>query len=77
MNRETNNILNFFHPFWTIGQIESASWVRYEDLGWASIYGVPQIVIYVGMTAVFLIWTERTLRFADGEVKFLPKNKNA
>ena len=73
----TNNILNFFHPFWAIGQIESANVLSRENQVWEKIYGLPQIIVYIGMTAVFLFWTERTLRFADGEVRFIPKHKDA
>ena len=72
-----DSLLNFFHPFWTIAQMEVASRPYREDLVPAGIYGFPQIFTYVAMTIVFLAWTERTLRFADAEVKFLPKHKDA
>ena len=74
---EAGGILNFFHPFWTLAQIESANTSPSEDILWERMYGVPQIVTYIGMTLIFLYWTEKTLRFADGEVKFLPKHKDA
>jgi hypothetical protein len=77
MGNDRTNLLNFFHPFWTIGQIESANTAAAGELLWQRIYGVPQLIVYVGMTAVFLYWTERTLRFADGEVSFLPRHKDA
>lgn len=72
-----NNLLNFFHPFWALTQIEFANTRNPSDMNWSAMYGFPQILVYLGMTAVFLVWTERTLRFADTEVKFLPKQKNA
>lgn len=67
------NLLNFFHPFWALTQIESANANRGDIAGWQHLYGFPQILVYLGLTTVFLFWTERTLRFADNEVKFLPK----
>lgn len=72
-----NNLLNFFHPFWALTQIEFANVRSTNDMNWGAMYGFPQIFVYIGMTAVFLTWTERTLRFADSEVKFIPKKKNA
>lgn len=72
-----NNLLNFFHPFWALTQIEFANVRSSSDMDWGAMYGFPQIFVYIGMTAVFLTWTERTLRFADSEVKFIPKKKNA
>jgi ABC-type transport system involved in multi-copper enzyme maturation permease subunit len=77
MSRDAGGILNFFHPFWTITMIEGANYRSGDAMIWERIYGVPQIITYIGITAVFLFWTERTLRFADGEVKFLPKGKDA
>lgn len=68
-----NNLLNYFHPFWILTQVEFTSVVRPGEESAPSLVGIPQILVYLGMTAVFLIWTERTLRFADTEVKFLPR----
>ncbi|MBC8064598.1 MAG: ABC transporter permease subunit, partial [Chlorobia bacterium] len=72
-----SNLLNFFHPFWALAQIESSNVARDDMFSSRALYGFPQIIVYFGMTIVFLAWTERTLRFADNEVKFLPKKKNA
>jgi ABC-type transport system involved in multi-copper enzyme maturation permease subunit len=68
-------IFNFFHPFWAITQLESGG--RNPDSISAGLYGLPQVFTYIGLTAVLLAWTERTLRFADNEVKFLPQKKDA
>lgn len=68
-------LLNFFHPFWAI--LELLAGGRGPDSFGRGLYGLPQVFTYVGMTAVFLTWAERTLRFADNEVRFLPKKKNA
>jgi ABC-type transport system involved in multi-copper enzyme maturation permease subunit len=76
LGQETH-LLNFFHPFWALTQIEGVNMGRDDMMGWRSLYGFPQSFIYLGLTAVFLAWTERTLRFADNEVKFLPKKKDA
>jgi ABC-type transport system involved in multi-copper enzyme maturation permease subunit len=69
--------LNFFHPFWTLTQIESAN-ARPDYLETsAAFFGIPQIVTYALLTVLLLVWSERTLRFADSEVKFLPQQKDA
>ena len=73
--RNEMNFLNFFHPFWALSMLENN---RFEDhSSWAGLYGFPQIISYSILTVFFLIWTERTVRFADTEVKFLPKQKDA
>lgn len=71
------NLLNFFHPFWSLAQIEMASNRSIEDQLWSRLYGLPQVLVYIFMTVVFLGWTVQTLRFADNEVKFLPKKHDA
>ena len=38
-----------------------------------SLYGVPHILIYLFLTLAFLVYAERTLNFAENEVRFLPK----
>jgi ABC-type transport system involved in multi-copper enzyme maturation permease subunit len=66
----------FLHPYFVIAKIMEAgqSWsnreVPYELYGW------PQTFFYLAMTAVFLVWTVRTLRYADGEAQSAPKVRN-
>ena len=38
-------------------------------------YGVTQLCVYLVFTVLFLIYAEKTLHFADNDVKFLPKPK--
>ena len=38
-----------------------------------SLYGVPHVLIYLFLTLAFLVYAERTLNFAENEVRFLPK----
>lgn len=74
------HLLNFFHPFWALAQIAVAGSpeISYTDSGAFSwMFGIPQILVYLGLSLVLLAWTERTLRFADNDVKFLPKTKDA
>lgn len=74
------HLLNFFHPFWALAQIAVAGSpeISYTDSGAFSwMFGIPQILVYLGLSFVLLAWTERTLRFADNDVKFLPKTKDA
>jgi len=73
---DSGGFLNFFHPFWALTQIETANHGRADFIA-GTYYGIPQILIYLFMTAVFMAWAERTLKFADNEVKFIPKHKDA
>ncbi len=71
-------LIYFFHPFWVLAQMTTngAESRQYQaDFGW--LHGVPQTLIYLGFTAIFLVWAERTLRFADNEVKFIPRRNDA
>ncbi len=38
-----------------------------------SAYGVPHILVYLGLTLAFLVYAEKTLTFAENDVKFLPQ----
>lgn len=42
-----------------------------------SARGIMCSLTYLGLAAIFLYWTEKTLRFADGDVKFVGHKKNA
>lgn len=39
----------------------------------SDFYGIPQSCVYLILTILFLIYAEKTLHFADNDVKFLPK----
>lgn len=72
-------LVYFLHPFWNLAQIAAnGAPMRndYEaDFSW--LHGIPQTLIYLGLSVVFLVWAERTLRFADNEVKFIPRRNDA
>ena len=38
-----------------------------------SMYGVPHILLYLFLTIAFLVYAEKTLNFAENDVRFLPK----
>ena len=38
-----------------------------------SMYGVPHILLYLFLTVAFLVYAEKTLNFAENDVRFLPK----
>ena len=69
------DFLVFFHPFWALARLEMGRSRMSDPYGLA--FGLPQILSYIVLSIVFLVWTEKTLRFADSEVKFLPQQKNA
>ncbi len=39
----------------------------------ARFYGLPQLFVYLGLTACLLAYAEKTLHFPDNDVKFIPK----
>lgn len=47
----------------------------FQPEGVDSFYGVTQLCLYLVFTVLFLIYAEKTLHFADNDVKFLPKPK--
>jgi ABC-type transport system involved in multi-copper enzyme maturation permease subunit len=67
----------YLHPAVTLSRIFMAS----QSYGGvhtveASLFGIPQVVIYLAMSAVILAWSINTLNFAENEVKFIPKAKS-
>ncbi len=74
------SLTNFFHPFFVLTHLATTSVSGsgeyiggMHDFSW----GWPQIFAYVISSAIFLVWTARTLHFAENDVKFLPANKDA
>lgn len=70
-----------FHPFMALERVDefrtsfSASSSLYHgydflDAGW---WGAPQMLMYLGFAALFIVWALKTVNFADGEKKFIPK----
>ena len=70
-----SDFLLFYHPFMALARLEPTR-IRLQD-PFQVAFGWPQIFSYFLLSGVFLFWTEKTLRFADTEVKFLPKQRDA
>lgn len=72
----TGELTMYFHPFFVLFQVIEfdSRGDRGQDL---AFWGWPQVLVYIGMTIVFLVWTERTLGFAENEVKFVGGKKHA
>lgn len=70
-------LVYFFHPFWNLAQIAGSSRYSEDAANFSWLHGVPQTLIYLGFTVIFLFWTERTLRFADNETKFIARRQDA
>jgi hypothetical protein len=80
------DFVNVFHPFMAINRLEELRHFNsmsgyggvddYHLLGgiW---YGFVQGFIYLLGTGLFLGWATKTVTYADGEKKFLPKKRNA
>ncbi|MBN9502408.1 MAG: ABC transporter permease [Armatimonadetes bacterium] len=69
----------FLHPFWVLSMMfrEGGGYDREMVASFDWLHGIPQILLYLGFTIAFLVWAELTVRFADNEMKFIPKRKDA
>jgi ABC-type transport system involved in multi-copper enzyme maturation permease subunit len=68
----------FLHPFYTLAKMEPSWQSSYEAPTFSPwMWGAPQILIYVGLAAVFLQWAITTLYYAENDVKFIPDKKKA
>ena len=76
LDNATQQILLIFHPFVTQERLLEMGARYYSE---SETRGSPigdtllQIVVFLVMSVVLLVWTERTLTFSDNETKFLPK----
>lgn len=63
-------IVLYLNPFDALGKSETIPDPYSNN---SAFYGMPQTIIYLIFTVLFLIYAEKTLHFADNDVKFLPK----
>jgi ABC-type transport system involved in multi-copper enzyme maturation permease subunit len=72
------DMTNFFHPFYVLMQLFTSGEIVRPDRGMnAFSWGWPQAFGYLALAGVFLVWTARTLNFAENDVKFIPANNHA
>lgn len=71
-DRNTQEIFMIFHPFYVQSNLMSIGIFNPDRVGSPIGDAVLQICVFVGLSIVALVWTERTLTFSDNEVKFLP-----
>jgi len=66
-----------FHPFYVLAQIYSMDSNSYyaEQIMSKPLWGWPQIITYTAVGAILVVWSAKTLNFAENEVKFLPGGK--
>lgn len=68
----------FLHPFYTIAKMEPSWQNPYQTQTFSPwLWGTPQILIYLGLAAVFVQWAIATLNYAENDVKFIPNKKKA
>lgn len=68
----TTDLLFYLHPFMALERLDNTS---FSQRGISNVfYGIPQILIYLFLSAVFLGWTINTLTFAENDVRFMPKS---
>ncbi|HWA82683.1 MAG TPA: ABC transporter permease subunit [Fimbriimonadaceae bacterium] len=67
------DFLMTFHPFYVQEKLMNQRYIHDPIAQAPAGQAVFQIVIFLCLAAVLLVWTERTLTFSDNEVKFLPK----
>ncbi len=79
-DRLTGEMLTYVNPFAALAILmESGSHAvtnssEYGNLIPANLYGIPHILIYLGLTIAFLIYAEKTLHFPENEIKFIPQH---
>lgn len=77
------DLLVLFHPFVTIDKLEAilGQYTSVTSDDWAMMhggwYGYPQIALYLIFATIFVVWTYKTVNFADGEKKFIPRTPSA
>jgi ABC-type transport system involved in multi-copper enzyme maturation permease subunit len=73
-----DDTLLYLHPMFVFSRIMTSA-VQYNGTIRVvpnGMFGIPQILVYLGLSAVLVGWAINTLNFAENEVKFLPKAKN-
>jgi ABC-type transport system involved in multi-copper enzyme maturation permease subunit len=73
------DLVNFFHPFYVLTKLYATSEGMnvWRDGMKGSAWGVPQVIGYLGLSVIFLLWAAKTLTFAENEVNFLATNSHA
>jgi ABC-type transport system involved in multi-copper enzyme maturation permease subunit len=73
------DLINFFHPFYVQMELYStAEQYRGGNDGMNPYsFGGPQVFAYLVLSGMFLVWTARTLSFAENDVKLIPLKNNA
>lgn len=70
--------LMLFHPFVVLYKLLEAGEANiYSERSFMPdwLWGWPQVFVYVTLSIVFIVWAERTLHFAENDVRFLPQTK--
>jgi len=82
-DRITTEMVGYLNPFVALATITSAhdtmmnaATSNFENMPFipGALYGLPHVLIYLGFAAGLLLYAEKTLHFAENEVKFLPQN---
>ncbi len=76
-DRFSTEVVMYLHPVMPLMHItqEIEGYVDQNPPLAMSLFGIPHILFYLAMSAILLGWAERTLSFADNEVKFIQKTK--
>lgn len=64
----------YFHPFLTVVELLSPRGIMYTEAEPPPFHSWICLAAYLVFSAIFIVWTEFTLRFADGDVKFIRRN---
>jgi ABC-type transport system involved in multi-copper enzyme maturation permease subunit len=71
-----NDTLFYLHPGFVLAKMSEAPNTFHEVTLPINWYGLPQILVYLGLSITMVAWAINTLNFAENEVKFIPKAKN-
>lgn len=80
-DRFSTEMLVYLNPFSALTFLTMAENLRTDGIGMEhfiplSLYGIPHVLIYLGLSAGLLIYAEKTLHFPENEVKFIPQGRH-
>jgi hypothetical protein len=77
----TAELTLLFHPFMALSMMlaygeRSVYSSSYEPTEYVphSLWGYPQVIIYVVLTIVLVVWAAKTLVFAENDVRFISRS---
>ena len=75
MDSAAASTILYGHPFFAQSQLMAETYSTAEQSLPSQYYGLPHVLLYLGLTVVMLTWATKTLIFAENDVKFIPRGE--